>query len=170
VTTRNFDDSTFDGSVIDSLASDGAVTEYEMASGKVLATVKNPGSAPVANLWPDADGKYVFISDTNGEAYYVDALTGGLIATFRYPYAKDSPYWYPGPSLDGNTVYIRGGSTGPARLWDLATKAYMTPSDPRWPTPDGWTTFSTDSKYCITTPTAVANTADIWTDIWSLPA
>ena len=129
---------------------------------KVLATVKNPGSAPVANLWPDADGRYVIISDTNSEAYYVDALTGDLIATFRYPYSKNSAYWYPGPSRDGNTVYIRGGSGGPARLWDLATKSYITPSDPRWPTPDGFGFFSVDSKYGVTSPTGVANTVDIW--------
>ena len=160
--TKPLNQTTNDGSVIDSVAPDGTVTEHEMGSGKVLATVKNPGSAPVANLWPDADGKYVVISDTNGEAYYVDALTGSLIATFRYPYSKDSAYWYPGPSLDGNTVYIRGGSGGPARLWDLATKSYITPSDPRWPTPDGWEAFSVDSKYAMTSPTSVADTVDIW--------
>jgi WD40 repeat protein len=54
--TKPLNQSTTDGSVIDSVAADGTVTEYEMASGKVLATVKNPGSAPVANVWPDADG------------------------------------------------------------------------------------------------------------------
>jgi serine/threonine-protein kinase len=160
--TKPLNQSTYDGSVIDSVAPDGTVTEYEMASGKVFATVKNPGSAPVADLWPDADGKYVVISDTNGEAYYVNALTGDLIATFRYPYSKNSTYYYSGPSLGGNTVYIRGGSGGPARLWDLATKSYITPSDPRWPTPDGFNFFSVDSKYGMTSPSAVADTVDIW--------
>jgi WD40 repeat protein len=154
-------ETTDDGSVIDSVIADGAVAEYEMASGKVLATVKNPGSAPVANLWPSADGEYVAISDTNGEAYYVDALTGDLIATFRYPYSPDPRDFYPGPSRDGNTVYIRGGA-GPAKLWDLATKSYITPVDSRWPTPDGFLEFSTDSKYVVTSPSDVAETADIW--------
>jgi WD40 repeat protein len=150
-----------DGSVIDSVASDGTVTEYEMASGKVLATVKNPGSAPVANVWPDADGKYVVISETSGKAYYVDALTGHLITTFSYPYPTGAP-GYPIPSRDGNTVRIPGGTTGPSRLWDLATKSYITPTDSRWPTPDGWEGFSGDSKYTVTSATAVAETVDIW--------
>jgi hypothetical protein len=153
---------TNNGSVMDSVAANGTVTEYEMASGKVLATVKNPGSAPVANVWPDADGKYVVICDTNSEAYYVDALTGDLIATFRYPYSKNSAYEYPGPSQDGNTVYIRGGSGGPARLWDLATKSYITPSDPLWPNPDGFLEFSEDSKYTATSASGAAATVDIW--------
>jgi WD40 repeat protein len=153
--------STNDGSVIDSVAADGTVTEYEMASGKVLATVKNPGSAPVANVWPDADGRYVIISDTSGKAYYVDALTGHLIATFSYPYPTGAP-GYPWPSRDGNTVRIPGGTTAPSRLWDLATKSYITPKDSRWPTPDGWVGFSEDSKYGATSATAVAETVDIW--------
>ena len=152
----------YNGSVMDSVAADGTVTEYEMASGKVFATVKNPGSAPVANVWPDAVGKYVVICDTNSEAYYVDALTGDLIATFRYPYSKNSAYQYPGPSRDGNTVYIRGGSGGPARLWDLATKSYITPSDPLWPNPDGFLEFSEDSKYCDTSASGAAATVDVW--------
>jgi hypothetical protein len=97
------------GTVIDSVAPDGTVTEYEMAGGKLLATVKNPGSAPVAAVWPDADGRYVVISDTGGEAYYVDALTDDRIATFRYSYSKNTPDEYPNPSRDGNTVYVSGG-------------------------------------------------------------
>jgi serine/threonine protein kinase/WD40 repeat protein len=152
----------YNGSVMDSVAANGTVTEYEMASGKVLATVKNPGSAPVANVWPDVAGSYVVISDTNSEAYYVDALTGSLIATFRYPYSKNSRYQYPGPSRNGETVYIRGGSGRPARLWDLATKSYITPSDPLWPNPDGFLEFSEDSTYCGTSPSGAAVTVDIW--------
>ena len=155
-------ESTFNSSVIDSVVPDGAVTEYEMASGKLLATVKNPGTAAVVNLWPDADGKHVVISDANGEAYYVDALTGALIATFRYPNSANLTDYYPGPSNDGKTVYIRGGSTGPARLWDLATRSYITPSDSRWPNPDGWLGFSEDSRYDVTSPAAAAETMDIW--------
>ena len=153
---------TNNGNVIDSVAANGTVTEYEMASGKVLATVKNPGSASVANVWPDAAGNDVVISDTNSEAYYVDALTGSLIATFRYPYSKNSTYEYPNPSRDGETVYIRGGSGGPARLWDLATKSYITPTDPLWPNPDGFINFSEDSKYTTTSASGAAATVDIW--------
>ncbi len=159
--TKQILDSTFNGSVIDSVSSNGMVTEYEMASGKVLAAVKNPGNAPVANLWPDADGKYVIISDTSGKAYYVDALTGALLATFSYPYPVGAS-GYPGPSRDGNTVRVPGGTTGPGRLWGLATKSYITPTDSRWPTPDGWVGFSEDGKYGMTSPTAVAETGDIW--------
>jgi WD40 repeat protein len=158
---KALNDTTNNGRVIDSVAPDGTITEYEMATGKVLATVKNPGAAPVADVWPDVDGRYLVISDTNGKAYYVNTQTGALIATFRYPYSANSGGEYPNPNRDGSTVYIRGGS-GPAKLWDLATKSYITPSDSRWPTPDGWLGFSEDGKYGETSPTGAAETADIW--------
>jgi hypothetical protein len=151
----------FDSSVLDATAADGTVSEINMATGKPQATVKNPGSAAVANVRSDGDGKYILISDTNGTAYLVDALSKQVIGNFRYPYSGSSSV-VPEVSLDGNTVYVPGGSTAPAKLWDTATRSYVTPADSLWPTPDNGVTISTDSKFVLTSPTSVSETVDIW--------
>jgi serine/threonine-protein kinase len=149
------------GSVVGAISPDGTVSEISMATGKVYAQVKNPGSAAVAAVRPDGDGKYLLVSDTNGVAYLVDALSQQVVGTFHYPFLA-SGIVYPEISLDGNTVYIPGGPTAPAKLWDRTTRSYITPADPLWPTPDNGVSFSTDSKFALTSPAGVSETEDIW--------
>ena len=151
----------FGGSVLGAISPDGTVSEYEMANDKLYATVKNPGSSPVATVRPDADGNYVLISDTNGVSYLVDALSNQVVGTFHYPYSASSGI-FPQVSLDGNTVYVPGGSAAAAKLWDRATGTYVTPTDSRWPTPDGGVTFGVDSKFALTSPASVSEVVDIW--------
>ena len=152
---------TFDSGMLDAISSDGTVSEISMATGALYATVKNPGGAAVATVRSDQAGKYILFSDTNGAAYLVDALSHAVIGTFRYPYSASSGV-VPAISLDGNTIYVPGGSTAPAKLWDTATRSYITPTDPLWPTPDNGVTISTDSKFVLTSPTSVSETVDIW--------
>jgi serine/threonine-protein kinase len=139
----------------------GPITEYNADTGKVHAQVTNPGKAAVANAGPDADGNYMLISDTDGTAYLVDVQSKQVIGTFHYPY-KGTSTIYPQLTPDGNTVYVPGGSTGPARLWDRTTKAYSTPTGSRWPNPDNGVLISTDSKFALSSPTAISDTVDIW--------
>jgi hypothetical protein len=151
----------FGSSVVDAISSDGTVSEINMATGKPYAQVKNPGSAAVATVRSDGDGRHVVFSDTNGVAYLVDALSKQVVGTFHYPYAGSSTT-FPHVSLNGNTVYVPGGTTAPAKLWDTTTKRYITPTDSLWPTPDNGVTFATDSKFVLTSPTSVSETVDIW--------
>jgi WD40 repeat protein len=127
-------------SVIGAVSPDGTVAEYEMATGKLYAQVPNPGTATVAAVFPDGDGKYIVISDANGVAYLMTMLSKQVVATFHYTYSGSSTV-FPRTSLDGNTVYIPGGSTAAAKLWGRTTGAYVTPTNPRWPTPDNWVIF-----------------------------
>jgi hypothetical protein len=149
------------GRMIGTFASTGPVSEYNAATGKVHVQVTNPGKSPVANAGPDADGNYILISDTDGTAYLVDTLSKQVIGTFHYPY-KGSGTVYPELTPDGNTVYVPGGSTAAARVWDRTTQSYVTPAGSRWPNPDTQLLFSTDSKFVLTSPTSVSETVDVW--------
>jgi WD40 repeat protein len=151
----------FGSSVLAAISADGTVAEYEMANDKLYAQVKNPGSSAVATVRPDGDGKYILISDTNGVAYLVDALSNQVVGTFHYPYSGSSTI-FPQVSLDGNTVYVPGGSAAAAKLWGTVTGTYITPTDPRWPTTDGGVTFGVDSEYAFTSPAYASEVVDIW--------
>jgi WD40 repeat protein len=144
-------------------SSSGTVAVYEMATNKLSAQVSNPGKAPiaVAGVTTDGDGKYILISDTDGVSYLVAAQSKAVIGTFHYTYSGNSTI-YPQLSLDGNTVYVPGGSSAPAKLWDRATRNYVTPTDARWPALDNGVTFSTDSRFVITSPSSATETVDVW--------
>jgi Protein kinase domain len=149
------------GRMIGAFASTGPVMEYNLATGKMHAQVPNPGKAAVANAGPDAAGNFILISDTDGTAYLVDTRSKQVAGTFKYPY-KGSSTVYPQLTADGNTVYIPGGSTAAAKLWDRTTKSYITPAGSRWPDPDNGLLFSTDSKFVLSSPTSVSDTVDVW--------
>jgi hypothetical protein len=144
-------------------SSSGTVAEYEMATNKLYAQFPNPGKAPiaVAGVTTDSDGRYALVSDTDGMSYLVDAQSKTVVGTFHYTYAGDSTI-YPQLSLDGNTVYVPGGSSAPAKLWDRATKSDITPTDSRWPALDNGITFSTDSRFVLTSPSSATETVDVW--------
>jgi serine/threonine-protein kinase len=148
------------GQVVGTIDASGTDTEYNLATGTVYARVPNPGSTQVETAFTDVAGRSILISDKSGTAYLVDAPSGKVIETFAYhPGARDV---YPRISPDGNTVYLPGGGTAAAKLWDRKTKSYSTPADVRWPTLDGGVTFSTDSKFALTSPTTVSEVVDIW--------
>jgi WD40 repeat protein len=149
------------GRMIGTFGSTGPVKVYNVATGKVHAQVPNPGKSPVGSAAPDADGNYMLISDTNGTSYLVDTRSKQVIGTFHFPY-KGSTTIYPQLSPDGNTVYVPGGSTAAARLWDRATRSYTTPVGSRWPVTDNGLLFSTDSRFVLSSPTSVSETVDIW--------
>jgi len=150
----------YGGGVFSAASSDGTVTEYQMANDKQYAQVKNPGSSAVVAALPDADGRYLLISDKDGAAYLVDALSRKVLGTFRYPYSSGG--LYPQLSLDGNTVYVSGGPTTAPRLWDRATNAYITPADSRWPSSDLGVSISVDSRFALTSATSASEQVDIW--------
>jgi serine/threonine-protein kinase len=153
---------TYGSMMVGAFTSGGLITEYDMATGKAYAQVQNPGGkSAVTIIRQDADGRYMLISDANGTAYLVDAQSKQVLKTFPYKIAGASTL-YPEISLDGNTVYIPGGSAAAARLWDRASQAYITPTGSRWPTPDSGVTFSIDSRFVLTSPTSVSATVDIW--------
>jgi serine/threonine-protein kinase len=153
---------TYGSTKVGAFTSAGLITEYDMATGKAYAQVQNPGGkSAVTIVREDADGRYMLISDANGTAYLVDAQSKQVLKTFPYSIAGASTL-YPEISLDGNTVYVPGGSAAAAQLWDRASKAYITPAGSRWPTPDSGVTFSIDSRFALTSPTSVSATVDIW--------
>lgn len=107
----------FGSGVLGTYTADGTVAEYEMASDKLYAQVKNPGNSPIAAVRPDGDGHYVLISDTNGASYLVDALSKQVVGTFHYRYPGSGGI-LPTVSLDGNTAGSLSASTArtPSRL------------------------------------------------------
>ncbi len=155
-------DYAYDSSVLEAISPDGAVSEISLATGKVDATVRNPGSAAVVAVRSDGAGRYLLIGDANGAAYLVDTQSKQVTETFRYPYSASDGDRVPEISLDGNTVYLPGGSTAPGKIWDTASRSYITPTDPLWPTPDDGVVIATDSKFDMTSPTSVSETVDIW--------
>jgi serine/threonine protein kinase len=138
----------------------GTDAEYDMATGKLYARVPNPSSAQVDAVYTDRSGTYILISDKNGVAYLVDAPSKKVVATF--PFHPGVGNVYPQISLDGNTVYLPGDGTAAAKLWDRTTKSYVTPTGARWPALDSGVTFSTDSKFALTSPTTASEVMDIW--------
>jgi WD40 repeat protein len=152
---------TWDSAVLAAVASDGSIGVYNMATGKLDAQVQNPGSAQVEAVHPDGDGKYLVVSDENGEAYLVATGSGDVVGTFGYAYSA-AEVNFPSISLDGKTVYVPGGSARPAKLWDTVTKSYDTPAGARWPKQDNGITFSTDGKSVITSPSFSSDTVDTW--------
>jgi len=107
------------------------------------------------------DGQYALISDTDGTSYLVNAQSKAVLGAFHYTYRGDSAI-YPRLSLDRNTVYVPGGSSAPAKLWDRTTKSYVTPTDARWPALDNGVTLSTDSRFVLTSPSSATETVDVW--------
>ncbi len=146
--------------VAGALNSKETVVEYDLATGQVYARVPDPGTAPVKAVYTDGTGRYIVISDSNGVAYLVDAVSKKVVATFRYPLGGVNAY--PEISLDGNTVYVPGGGTAAGKLWDAATKSYITPADARWPALDSGVTFSTDSRFALTSSTTASEVVDVW--------
>jgi Protein kinase domain len=140
----------------------GVVSEYSMATGKNFVRVANPGKSPIVNVLPDGDGGYLLIDDKDGTSYLVNSQTGKTVGTFHYTYSGSSTTTYPTVSLDGNTVYIPGGSTGPAKLWSRLTNGYVTPLSDLWPTTDTGVTLSIDSRFATTSPASASEVIDIW--------
>jgi hypothetical protein len=152
---------TWDSRVLAAVAADGSVGVYDMATGKLDAQVQNPGTSPVAAVRPDGDGKYLVVSDEDGEAYLVASASGDVVGTFAYTYSAAGGN-VPSISLDGNTVYVPGGSASPAKLWNRAARAYVTPADARWPKRDNGITFSADGRSVITSASFSSDTVDTW--------
>lgn len=152
---------TWDSSVLGVVKPDGAVGEYTMATGRLYAQVRNPGTSPVEAVRPDGDGRFILISDEDGLSYLVSAPSGDVVGTFRYRYAGAATV-YPAISLNGSTVYVPGGPKGAAKLWDRATDSYVTPGGAGWPVPDNGVNFSTDGTFVVTSPRAASDLVDTW--------
>jgi hypothetical protein len=151
----------WDSGVLAAIASDGSIGVYDMATGKLRAQVQNPGTARVAAVRPDGDGKYLVVSDEDGRAYLVASASGDVVGTFGYTYSAAEAN-VPSISLNGNTVYVPGGPAGPAQLWDVTTRSYVTPAGEQWPKRDNGITFSTDGTVVITSPSFSSDTVDTW--------
>jgi hypothetical protein len=140
----------------------GVVSEYNLATGQNFVRVANPGKSPIVNVLPDGDGGYLLIDDKDGSSYLVNSQTGKVAGTFRYTYAGSNTTTYPSLSLDGNTVYVPGGTTGSAKLWNRATSSYVTPASDLWPTKDTGVTLSIDSRFVTTSPASASEVVDVW--------
>jgi serine/threonine-protein kinase len=146
--------------VVSAISASGTDTEYDLATGKVDATVPDPGTGKVNSIYTSVSGQYTLISVANGFAYLEDALARTLIA--KFPYTTRTGSAYPQLSLDGNTVYLPGGQAGPAKLWSRPAQSYVTPADSRWPALDSGVNLSTDGRFAITSPTSASDAVDIW--------
>jgi hypothetical protein len=147
-------------SVVGVTNANGSFSEYEVTSGKVYATLPNPGSGKVTGAVTDATGRHVLLDSANGTAYLLDAQTGAVLGKFSYEQGEGKVY--PQLSLDGSTVYLPGNHTAPARLWNVPDKRYVTPQDSRWPAVDAGVALGTDSRFDVTSPASPAEAADIW--------
>jgi hypothetical protein len=141
--------------------SSGAVAEYNLATGQDFVRVANPSSSPIVNAIPDGNGSYLLIDDKDGTSYLVNTRTGKSVGTFHYTYSG-STTTYPSLSLDGNTVYVPGGTGAPARVWSRLTSGYVTPVSDLWPPTDNGVTISNDSRFVTTSPASASEVVDVW--------
>jgi hypothetical protein len=139
----------------------GPVAEYNLATGQDFVRVANPSSSPVENALPDGNGSYLLIDDKDGTSYLVDTQTGKPVGTFHYTYSGSTTV-YPELSLDGNTVYVPGGTGAPARVWSRLTSGYVTPVSDLWPPTDNGVTISNDSRFVTTSPASASEVVDVW--------
>jgi serine/threonine-protein kinase len=151
---------TYNSSVVTAASSAGAISEYELATGRLYAQLRNPGSGSMLGARSNVNGNYVLIDEANGVAYLVDAQSKKVVGTFHYP--ANTTSLPPEISPDGNTVYVPGDSAAPGKLWDRVTGTYITPNDAHWPTPGNGVTFAIDSKFALTSATSASETVDIW--------
>jgi hypothetical protein len=107
-----------------------------------------------------SDGSRMLISAMNGKTYVMSVQTGQTLATFDYTYNPDA-LQLPQLSPDGKTVYIPGGATAPGQLWNVDSRANVTPHDPCWPQKNGWVIFSTDGQVVATSAVGSPST-DLW--------
>jgi serine/threonine-protein kinase len=138
-----------------------AIDVFDVATGAHTEHLKNPTTASTApnSLDLDSNGQELLISAKNDETYVVDVQTGHTLASFPYKYvAGGQP---PVLSQDGATVYVPGNGSAPARIWDVATRSNVTPSDSRWPSRDNGVVFSVDGLTAVTSPQG-AGYFDLW--------
>jgi WD40 repeat protein len=125
---------------------------WNLGTGKRVAELTEPTTSPIAGISLDNDGQRVAVSDKSGTTYVWDAV-GRPLATFHYTYQSANPNLPPDTpeiSPDGKTVQVFPNGNAPTTLWDVATRANITPHDTRWPRQGNLGLFSTDGKVFVT--------------------
>ncbi|HUN33112.1 MAG TPA: WD40 repeat domain-containing serine/threonine protein kinase [Trebonia sp.] len=151
-----------DGSTLanEVLAGNG-IDVFNVATGAHREHLSNPTTATTVpnSLDLDSNGQELLISAKNDETYVVDVQTGHTLASFPYRYVAGGQL--PVLSQDGATVYVPGNQTAPAQIWNVATRANITPGDSRWPSKDNGVVFSVDGLTAVTSPPG-ADYFDLW--------
>jgi serine/threonine-protein kinase len=145
------------------------VDVWDLRTATRIAELPDPGDTFIVRsgfssagaITLDKDGGLVCVADSGGNVYVWSVSRHKVIARLRYKYnssinpATISP---DGKLVEINYPAVGGGNT----LWDVATQANVTPSDPRWAqvgTGEFW--FSSDGK-AIATNRGGGGSADLW--------
>jgi eukaryotic-like serine/threonine-protein kinase len=148
-----------DGKTLAAGAVTGRTYVWDVATGKLAATLTDPSSKGVESVAFSPDGKTLAAGDFNGRTYLWNVATGTLAATLTDPSSKgvESVAFSP----DGKTL-AAGDFNGSTDLWNVATgKLAATPTDSRSQGVDS-VAFSPDGT------TLAAGDFNGSTDLWNL--
>jgi WD40 repeat protein len=170
-----------DASTVAYQDSDGTgVDVVNVATGTQVAHFTDPDSAqlmganyggnnvPGSAVRLDKDGRVLTVGDANGNLYVWDVSTNQLLATLRFSPTAALKDLAPAAILspDGRTVLIPDAATGlQSTLWNISSKANVTPADALWP--QNWdkgtgSVFFTSDGQGIVTYRDDNSGADLW--------
>jgi WD40 repeat protein len=159
-----------DASTVAYQDSDGTgVDVVNVATGTQVAHITDPDGAqlmganyggnnvPGSAVSLDKDGRVLTAGDADGNLYVWDVSTKQLLATLHFSPTAALKDLAPAATLspDGRTVLIPDAVSGlQSTLWDIGTKANITPADARWPknwhSSTGSVFFTSDGQGIVT--------------------
>ena len=135
--TVAFQDPAGTGVDVVSLATGRQIGPFPDPDGALLVGAVYTGSNVLGSAVSlDQDGGVLTVGDTRGNLYVWDVTTNHLLATLHFSTA--GPLNGSGPaatlSPNGQTVLVPyAASAAQSTLWNVSTKANVTPVDTRWP-------------------------------------
>jgi WD40 repeat protein len=163
-TTLAVTDNAGDGTAIINLATQAITADLTDPDSAPLLGVNSPGGQfPGTALSLSADGSRLTVGDSKGNLYVWNVRSRQVIATLGFDPAKAGENRDAAAviSADGNLAFIPDGPNGLANsLWNVASRANVTPSDARWPR-SGAAYFSAAGQF-IATERSDASGADLW--------
>lgn len=156
--TVAYQDSNGTGMDVVNVATGGQVAHFTDPDGAQLMGANYGGNnVPGSAVSLDEDGRVLTAGDADGNLYVWDVGTNQLLATLHFNPTAAMKDLAPAAILspDGRTVLIPDGVSGlQSTLWNIGTKANVTPADALWPknwhSSTGSVFFTSDGQGIVT--------------------